>query len=354
MQYRQLGKSGLRVSTLTLGTMTFGGQKFFSKTGSTDAAGAARLVDICLDAGINFYDTANVYSWGGSEEILGEVMATRRNRMLVATKARFPMGEGPNEAGLSRHHLIHECHASLKRLKVEHIDLYQLHEWDGVTPVEEIMEALDRLVKDGKVRYVGASNFSGWHLMKCMAVADKRGFEPLVSQQIHYTLEAREAEYELVPISVDQGLGIMVWSPLAGGLLSGKYRRGQAQPEGRHLAEWGEPPIHDQERLYDIVEELVAIAESRKVAAAQVALAWLLAKPGVTTLVIGARTEDQLKANLGAADLILAPEELERLDKVSRKPLPYPYWHQANTAGDRLSQADLNLLGPFLPTEKRM
>lgn len=329
--------------------MTFGGETFFAKTGSTDMKGASRQLDLCLDAGVNIVDTANVYSQGRSEEILGEAMDGRRHRLLVATKARFPMGTGPNDQGLSRHHLIAECEASLRRLRTDHIDLYQLHEWDGQTPIEETMEALDTLVKSGKVRYVGASNFSGWHLMKAMETARSHGFVPLVSQQIYYSLQSRDAEYELIPISLDQGLGIMVWSPLAGGLLSGKYRRGKDAPPGsRHLQDWGEPPIHDEDKLYNTIEVLVEIAEARSVSAAEIALAWLLGRPGVTSVVIGARTEEQLAVNLKAAEVKLTPEETQRLDDVSLQPLLYPYWHQANTAAGRLGPADLSLIAPHL------
>jgi aryl-alcohol dehydrogenase-like predicted oxidoreductase len=329
--------------------MTFGGRGNFAKTGSTDVAGARRQIDMCLEAGVNLVDTADVYSQGVCEEIVGEALdGGRRERVVLATKARFRMGEGPNDAGLSRHHLIEACEASLRRLRTDRIDLYQLHQWDGLTPVEETLEALDALVRAGKVRYVGASNFSGWHLMKALAVADRRGLPRFVSQQIHYTLQAREAEYELVPVSIDQGLGVLVWSPIAGGLLSGKYRRGRPQPEGRQLAGWGEPPVRDEEKLYDIVEALVAVAEPRGVSAAQVALAWLLGRPGVTSLIVGARTDEQLADNLKAAGLKLTPEERARLDEVSAPPLLYPYWHQARAASDRLSAADLSLLGPHL------
>jgi aryl-alcohol dehydrogenase-like predicted oxidoreductase len=349
MRYRQLGRSGLRVSVLTLGTMTFGGKGVFAKTGETDLAGARRLVDRCIEIGINLFDTADVYSWGMSEEILGEVLKGRRDRVLITTKARMTMGEGPNDAGLSRQHLIEACEASLKRLGTDWIDLYQLHEWDGQTPLEETLRALDDLVRAGKVRYVGCSNYAGWQLMKALGIAERRGLERFVSQQIHYTLEAREAEYELVPIAVDQGVGIMVWSPLAGGLLSGKYRRGQPHPPGsRHLTDWGEPPIRDEGRLYAIVEELVAIGAERGFAPAVVALAWLLGRPGVATLVVGARSEAQLDANLAAAELELSAEEVARLERVSVLPLIYPYWHQAKTARDRLGPADLALLGPHL------
>ena len=349
MQYRTLGKSGLRVSALTLGTMTFGGAGKFAKVGSTDLAGAKRQIDLCLDAGVNLIDTADIYSTGLSEEIVGEALVGKREEVLVATKARFPMTDRPNDAGLSRHHLIRACEASLKRLRTDYVDLYQLHERDGVTPLEETMEALDHLVKSGKVRYVGISNFSAWHLMKAMGIAERHHLARPISQQIHYTLQAREAEYELVPASLDQGLGIMVWSPLAGGLLSGKHRRGQATPEGtRQLAEWTEPPVRNTEALYDIVEALVKVADAHEVSAAQVALAWLLTRPAVSTVVVGARTDEQLIDNLKAADLVLTAEEIATLEEVSRPPLLYPYWHQAWTASDRLSAEDLTLIRPHL------
>jgi aryl-alcohol dehydrogenase-like predicted oxidoreductase len=349
MEYRQLGASGLRVSVLTMGTMTFGGRGGFAPVGSTGLEEARRQVDRCLAAGVNLIDTANVYSEGLSEEICGQVLEGRRDQVLVATKARMPMGEGPNDAGLSRHHLVRECEASLRRLRTDWIDLYQVHEWDGLTPLSETLEALDDLVRAGKVRYVGCSNYAGWQLMKALGIAERRGLTRFASQQIHYTLQAREAEYELVPIAIDQGLGVLVWSPLAGGLLSGKYRRGQAGPEAsRHLAGWDEPPVRDQELLYDIVEVLVEVADGRGVSPAQVALAWLLERPAVTSVIIGARTSEQLADNLGAAELSLTADELARLEQVSRPPLLYPYWHQAKTATDRLGPADRSLLGPHL------
>jgi aryl-alcohol dehydrogenase-like predicted oxidoreductase len=349
MRYRQLGASGLRVSVLTMGTMTFGGTGRFGSVGSTGVEEARRQVDQCLEAGINLIDTANVYSGGLSEEILGKVLEGRRDDLLVATKARMPMGEGPNDAGLSRHHLVRECEASLRRLGTDRIDLYQVHEWDGQTPLTETLQALDDLVRAGKVRYVGCSNYAGWQLMKALGIAERRGLDRFVSQQIHYTLQAREAEYELVPISLDQGLGLLVWSPLAGGLLSGKYRRDQPGPQqSRLLSGWDEPPVRDQEKLYDIVEVLVAVADGRGASPAQVALAWLLERPAVTSVIVGARTSEQLADNLRAADLFLSAEELARLEEVSRPPLLYPYWHQAKTAADRLGPPDLSLLGPHL------
>ncbi len=348
MEYRALGRSGLRVSVLTMGTMTFGGKGAFANVGSTDIDEATRQVDMCLDAGVNLIDTADVYSGGLSEEILGQVLRGRRDRVLIATKVRMTMGPGPNDAGLSRHHVISGCEASLRRLGTDHIDLYQVHEWDGQTPLEETLEALDLLVQSGKVRYAGASNYSSWQLMKALGTADRTGLPRFVSQQIYYSLQAREAEYELIPLAVDQGLGVLVWSPLAGGLLSGKYRRGRQPPVGsRQLTDWDEPPVHDPEGLYDIVEILVGIGEQRGVSAAQVALAYLLGRPAVTSLVIGARTAEQLADNLAAASFSLTPDERAQLDKASAPRLIYPYWHQAKTASDRLSPADLTLLGPY-------
>jgi len=349
MEYRQLGHSGLRVSALTLGTMTFGGRDKFASVGSTDVEGGTRQVDMCLDAGVNLIDTADVYSAGLSEEIVGRTIRGRRDRVLLATKARMPMGEGPNDAGLSRHHLIRSCEASLRRLGVDHIDLYQVHEWDGATPLEETLDALDHLVRSGKVRYVGCSNYAGWHLMKALGISERRGLQRFVSQQIYYSLQARDAEYELVPVALDQHVGILVWSPLAGGLLSGKYRRGDQGPEGsRHLTDWNEPPVRDEDQLYDVIDAVVEIAEEHGASPAQVALAWLLGRPGVASVVIGARTDEQLADNLGAADLELGAEERARLDAVSAPPLLYPYWHQAKTANDRLGEADLTLLGAHI------
>lgn len=350
MEYRLLGRSGLKVSTLTLGTMTFGGTGAFAKAGNTDIAGARRQIDMCLDAGVNILDTADMYSDGLSEEIIAAAIEGRRDRMMIATKARFATGrKGPNERGLSRHHLIRACEASLKRLKTDHIDLFWLHEWDGETPVEETLRALEHLSQSGKIGYLGVSNFSGWHLMKTIALAEREGLIRPIAQQIHYTLQAREAEYELLPIAVDQGVDAVIWSPLAGGLLSGKYRRGKPQPEGtRKAASWDEPPVRDEEALYDIVEVLVEIAEAQGVSAAQVALAWLLERPGVASLVIGARTDAQLADNLKAAELKLSAEEVAKLEAISRPPLLYPYWHQKSTASDRLSAADRVLIDPYL------
>ncbi len=349
MEYRLLGRSGLKVSALAMGTMTLGR----NKSGPLGAVGlkeAKRQIDQCLDAGVNLIDTANVYTRGELEEIVGQALQGKRDKVVVATKARFNMLGLPNTGGNSRINLIAECERSLKRLKTDWIDLYQVHQWDGETPVEETMEVLDTLVRAGKVRYVGCSNFSGWHIMKALAAAKDGGFQRFVSQQIHYTLQAREAEYELLPISLDQGLGILIWSPIAGGLLSGKFRRGKKGPEGaRHFArQWREPPIYDEEKLFDIVEVLVEIGKAHDCSAARVALAWLLTRPGVTSVIIGGRTSEQFADNLAAADLKLSDDELKRLDEVSRPPLLYPYWHQAWTAKDRLGPSDLSLIGPYL------
>jgi aryl-alcohol dehydrogenase-like predicted oxidoreductase len=298
---------------------------------------------------VNLFDTADIYSAGLSEEILGEALGKDRDEVLIATKVRGDMGPGPNDGGLSRHHILRGCEASLRRLNTDHIDLYQVHEWDGLTPPEETLSALDSLVQSGKVRYVGSSNYTARQLMKALWVSDRNGLESFVSEQIYYSLQARDAENELIPIAVDEGLGVLVWSPLAGGLLSGKYRRGQQAPEGsRRFEGWTEPPVHDEDRLYDTVDALLEIGAAHGVSAAQVALAYTLARPAVTSVIVGARTEEQLADNLAAAELALSEEELRRLDEVSRVPLLYPYWHQANNAVGRLNGADLSLLASHL------
>jgi aryl-alcohol dehydrogenase-like predicted oxidoreductase len=349
MEYRRLGRSGLRFSELVLGTMGFGGGGQFRNVGSIDVEGARRQIDMALDAGVNVIDTADIYSAGAAEEIVGRALNGRRDRVLLATKARFAMGPGPNDAGLSRHHLIEACEASLRRLQTDRIDLYQVHEWDGQTPLEETLGALEHLLQSGKVRYVGCSNFAGWQVMKALGIASRHGLPEFVSQQVYLSLQERSSEYEIVPSAIDQGLGLLIWSPLAGGLLSGKYRRGQPPPPGsRHAGEWREPPVYDEDKLYDTIETLVEVAAARGVSAAQVALAWLLARPGITSVVVGARTDEQLADNLAAATLELTPEEHARLEKVSRPPLIYPFWHQRASASDRLSDADLSLIGPHL------
>ncbi len=345
MEYRQLGRAGLRVSTITLGTMGFGGTGWAAAVGKIDVQGARRQIDMARDAGVNLFDTADVYSNGASEVILGQALGSSRQDVLVATKVRMKMGDGPNDAGLSRHHIIRAAEASLRRLSCDYIDLYQVHEWDGQTPLEETLAALDHLVSSGKVRYIGCSNYTAWQLMKALWISDRDLLASFVSQQVYYSLQARDIEYEMVPLCVDQGLGILVWSPIAGGLLSGKYRRGVEPPAGsRHLGDWSEPPVHDEDKLYDTIEELVAIGEGRGVSAAQVALAYTMAKPAVTSVIVGARTPEQLEDNLAAAELTLSAEEMDRLDGVSAQPLLYPFWHQAANSSDRLSAADLTLL----------
>jgi aryl-alcohol dehydrogenase-like predicted oxidoreductase len=353
MEYRQLGTSGLRVSVLTMGTMTFGGAADFAVLGNTGVEAAKRQFDLCRDAGVNLIDTADMYSAGLSEEIVGEALHGRRDDWLLATKVRAPMGDGPNDAGLSRHHILQGVEASLRRLRTDHIDLYQLHEWDGQTRLEETLGALDTLVTQGKVRYVGVSNYSGWQLLKTLGVAEREHLPRFASEQIYYTLHGREAENELLPAAVDQGLGVLVWSPLAGGLLSGKYRRGENGtldgPKGsRHVSDWSEPPVDYPERLFDTIDVLRRVADGHGVSGAQVALAWLLTRPAVTSLVIGARTDEQLADNLAAASLTLSDDEVAELERVSRPPLLYPYWHQKATASDRLGPADRVLLDPYL------
>ncbi|MEM9047990.1 MAG: aldo/keto reductase [Pseudomonadota bacterium] len=343
MEYRRLGRAGLRVSALTLGTFTFGGRGPFAMVGTQGPAEARALVDVAIEGGITLFDTANMYSMGLSEQILGEVLEGRRDDVLISSKARMRIGDGPNDAGMSRWHLIRECERSLTRLRTDRIDLYHIHEWDGATPLDEMLEALHALREQGKIRYIGCSNFSGWHVMKALALSEARGLARFVTQQIHYTLEAREAEYELLPISVDQGLGVTVWSPLAAGLLSGKHRRGAGPAEGsRQLAGWTEPPIRDEDRLWRIVESLSALAGARGdgTTPSQLALAWLLERPAVSSLVIGARHPDQLRENLRATDIALTEEERTALGDASAIPLIYPYWHQQQFAAETFTEAD--------------
>ncbi len=346
MEYRLLGRSGLKVSSLAIGTATFGGDGLW---GATDLKDAQRQIDLCLDHGVNLVDTANVYSGSKSEQIVGAALADgRRDRVLLATKVRFGTGPGPNDRGLSRWHIIRECENSLRRLQTDVIDLYQVHEWDGETPLEETIEALDTLVKQGKVRYVGCSNYSAWHLMKALAVADAAHYQRFVSQQIHYTLHSREAEYELVPLGLDQGVGMLIWSPLAGGWLSGKYTRNSRPESGRQQTGFKEPPIYDWDHLWNIVDVVNEVAGAHAVSGAQVALAWLLQRPLVASVIVGGRNFGQFEDNLKSVDLKLSADEVAKLDKVSQPPLIYPYWHQSFTATDRLGSADLVLHKPYL------
>ena len=330
MQYRQLGRSGLMVPALSFGTATFGGRgDCFGRWGATDVSEAQRLIELCLEAGVNLFDTADVYSGGASEEILGAALEGRRNEVLISTKATFTMGEGPNAKGSSRHHLIAACEASLRRLRTDHIDLYFMHGFDALTPVDEVLRALDDLVTAGKIRYVGCSNFSGWHVMKSLAESDRRGWSRYVAYQGYYSLLGREYEWELMPLALDQGLGTMVWSPLGWGRLTGKIRRGQPTSEGR-IAKGGDvggPPV-ETERLYDVVDVLEEVAGELGASIPQVALAWCLSRPSVANVVVGARNEAQLIDNLAAAELTLSADQLDRLHRVSFQQPTYPYWHQ--------------------------
>jgi aryl-alcohol dehydrogenase-like predicted oxidoreductase len=330
METRLLGKSGLKVSVLSFGTLTFGGgDDFFQQFGATPLEEATRLIDICLDAGVNLFDTADVYSHGRSEEILGQALGNRRQNVLIATKGFARMGDGSNDVGLSRYHLIRACEASLRRLGTDYIDLYQVHNFDALTPLEETLRSLDDLVRSGKIRYIGCSNYAGWHLMKALGISKRQGWERYVSQQIHYNLIAREAEYELMPLGLDQGVGILVWSPLASGFLSGKYRRGESEPKGTRRDTLGDlGGTFNLEQGYNIVETLHQIASDRSVTVAQVALNWLLNKPGISSVVIGARSEKQLLDNLGTAQWQLTPDEIKQLDAISTVPEIYPYWQQ--------------------------
>lgn len=328
MEYRKLGRSGLNVPVLSFGTATFGGNTdFFKAWGSTDVNEARRLVDMCLDNGLNFFDTANIYSDGASEQIFGNAIEGKRNKLLISTKATFPTGEGANDCGSSRQHLIQACEDSLKRLRTDHIDLYIMHGMDANTPVEETLRALDDLVTSGKIRYLGASNFSAWHLMKSLSVSEREGWSRYVTHQIYYSLVGREAELELLPLGDDQGVSTMVWSPLAGGALSGKIRRNKPAPKDSRLGQITFVPYED-EALFNVVDVLEAIAKERGKTIPQVALNWLLRKPTVANIVVGARNEEQLKSNLGAVGWKLSSEEVALLDKASEQKLPYPYWHQ--------------------------
>ena len=338
MDLRFLGRSGLQVSVLSFGTMTFGGAGRFEAMGSTGVEDARRQLDLCLDAGVNLVDTADVYSQGLSEEILGEALGSKRDRVVLATKVRGRMGDGPNDVGLSRHHIVRACEASLRRLGTDWIDLYQVHGWDSLTPLEETLDALDSLVRAGKVRYVGCSNYSAWHLMKALAISERDRLERFVVQQVHYSLVSRELEHELVPLALDQGVGVLVWSPLSGGFLSGKFRRGQSAPEETRRAALGTPGSFDEEQGFRILDVVHEIAEARAVSVAQVGLNWLRARPGVTSIIVGARTDEQLRDNLAAASWELSEDEVRRLDEVSERPLPYPYWHQRQFAADRMPE----------------
>jgi aryl-alcohol dehydrogenase-like predicted oxidoreductase len=339
MEYRQLGASGLKVPALSLGTGTFGGgNEFFKAWGASDVAHATRLVDICLEAGLNMFDSADRYSGGLAEEVLGGAIKGRRAQVLISTKGTFPTGPGPNQAGSSRHHLTNALEASLKRLGTDYIDLYQLHGFDAVTPVEETLTTLDGMVRAGKIRYIGCSNFSGWHLMKSLAVSEKRGLARYVAHQAYYSLLGREYEWELMPLALDQKVGTVVWSPLGWGRLTGKLRRGQPLPkqsrlQNQRVVDMG-PPVA-QEHLYRVVDALDEAAKETGKTIPQVALNWLLRRPSVASVIIGARNEEQLRQNLGAVGWTLEPALVAKLDAASAVPLTYPYWHQRVTFAER-------------------
>ncbi|PDT38728.1 aldo/keto reductase [Rhizobium sp. M10] len=328
MEYRNLGASGLRVPVLSFGAGTFGGSgPLFGAWGNTDAEEARRLVDICLEAGVNLFDTADVYSAGASEEVLGQAIRGRRDAVLISTKTALPTGEGPQDWGTSRARLIRATEKALRRLGTDYIDLLQLHAFDASTPVEEVLSTLDGLVASGKIRYIGVSNFAGWELMKSLATAERHGHPRYVAHQVYYSLAGRDYEWELMPLGADQGVGALVWSPLAWGRLTGKIRRGEALPAASRLHETAQygPPV-DDEKLYDIVEVLDAVATEAGRTVPQIAINWLLGRPTVSSVIIGARNEEQLRQNLGAVGWSLSKEQIERLDAVSAETAPYPYF----------------------------
>jgi aryl-alcohol dehydrogenase-like predicted oxidoreductase len=334
MEFRKLGGSGFKVPVLSLGTGTFGGSnEFFKAWGGSGVDEATRLVDICLEAGLNMFDSADVYSDGMAEEVLGNAIAGRRDQVIISTKATFRFGNGPNDVGSSRHHILQSCEGSLRRLGTDYIDIYQMHSFDAQTPVEETLQTLDDLVKSGKVRYIGCSNFSGWHLMKSLAVSEKYGLSRYVANQAYYSLLGRDYEWELMPLGLDQGVGALVWSPLGWGRLTGKIRRGQALPEVSRLRSKSSldagPPIAD-EQVYRVVEAIDAIARENGKTIPQIALNWLLQRPTVANVIIGARNEEQLRQNLGAVGWSLTAEQVTRLDAASAMTSAYPYWHQRN------------------------
>jgi aryl-alcohol dehydrogenase-like predicted oxidoreductase len=334
MEFRKLGHSGLKVPVLSLGAGTFGGRgEFFQAWGNTDVNEATRLVDICLDAGVNFFDTADIYSRGASEEILGKAVAGRRGSVLISTKATSPMGDGPNDQGSSRYHLIEACEASLRRLNTDYIDVYHMHTFDGLTSIEEVLKTLDTLVQSGKVRYIACSNFSGWHLMQSLSVSERYGWERYVAHQVYYSLIGRAYEWELMPLGMQHNVASIIWSPLGWGRLTGKIRRGKPLPEVSRLhttVEQG-PPVAD-EYLYKVVDALDEVSRETGKTIAQISLNWLLQRPTVANVIVGARNEEQLRQNLGAVGWNLTPEQISRLDAASEVILPYPYWHQRQFA----------------------
>ncbi|HUX50083.1 MAG TPA: aldo/keto reductase [Spirochaetia bacterium] len=331
MEYRQLGKSGFKVPALSFGTGTFGGgNDFFRAWGNTGATEATRLVDICLDAGVSMFDSADIYSNGLAEEVLGKAIAGRRSRVIVSTKLTFRSGDGPNDVGSSRYHIVDSVERGLKRLGTDYIDLLQLHGFDAMTPVEETLGALDDLVRAGKIRYIGCSNFSGWHLMKSLAVSERYGLARYVAHQAYYSLIGRDFEWELMPLALDQGVGTVVWSPLGWGRLTGKIRRNQPAPAVSRLPVTRDsaPPV-SEEWLYSVVDAIDEVARETGKSVPQIAINWLLNRPSVSTVIIGARDEAQLKQNLESVGWNLTADQIARLDKASMPVMPYPYWHQS-------------------------
>ena len=330
MEYRLLGGSGLKVSALSFGTATFGGTtEFFKAWGGTEVDEARRLIDVCIDAGVNLFDTANGYSDGRSEEVLSAALEGKRDKVLISTKSGFPTGPGPNDEGSSRYHLRNALEGSLRRLNTDYIDIYHLHGFDALTPIEEVQDTLNKFVREGKIRYIAASNFSGWHLMKSLAVADRYGYTRFVAHQVYYSLIGREYEWELMPLGLDQKVGALVWSPLGWGRLTGKIRRGQPTPEGIRLPQTKEaaPQVAD-EHLFNVIDAMDKVAAETGKSITQIALNWLLQRSTVSSVIVGARNEEQLRQNLGATGWNLTPQQIAALDKASDQVPVYPYWHQ--------------------------
>ena len=331
MEYRQLGGSGLKVSALSFGTSTFGGiGELFNAWGSTEVDEARRMVDICLEAGVNLFDTADVYSAGRSEEVLGAAIKNKRNQLLISTKATFRVGDGPNDVGSSRFHLRRSIEGSLRRLGTEYVDIYHLHGFDALTPIEEALETLDAFVREGKVRYIACSNFSGWHLMKSLSISDRYGWVRYVAHQVCYSLVARDYEWELMPLGLDQKIGALIWSPLGWGRLTGRIRRGQPRPEVSRLpltADAGPPVLDDY--LYTVVDALDDVAKETGKTVSQIAINWLLQRPTVSSVIMGARNEVQLRQIIESASWKLQPEQVAKLDRASERTRIYPYWHQS-------------------------
>jgi aryl-alcohol dehydrogenase-like predicted oxidoreductase len=351
MEYVPLGRSGMMVSKYILGTLTFAGTHGFEALGSIDEPLGRRMVDIALDVGVNAFDTANLYSMGDAELVLGKALAGRRDKVLLFSKGRSALGAGPNDSGASRLHLVGQVEKSLRRLQTDYLDLYFVHQWDGVTPVEETVETMSRLVQAGKIRYWGVSNYSGWQLAKTAMTARQPGYVPPVSHQFNYTPEAREAEYEILPAGEDLGIGAMIWSPLGEGLLTGRITRTRpATPGTRQGSDWPEPYVTDKERLYRVVDTLDAVAKERGISVPQVTLAWIRQRPGVDTIVVGARNEAQLKENLGAAEVTLTAEQMARIEEAGRPAPVYPFWHRALWGLDRPTPAEKTYLEGYRRT----